>query len=208
MEKLITPTHHSVSDWDFSAGISYILDNAFFVSPPSSLKLFGITAPAVLRLNLCRLPDTLNLPEGEVRSWTRYEHAMWPPRLFFRNQTALGSAVYSNTYFWVLQANVAYFARYFLGAYRVIGQFAISMNINTWEHWRCVWWNGTTPGHDEAIAVDLYKEVAGLWVQQGSTLYDTDNKWKDSAINRAGIGFTDRDNYDVWFDDTEIWGPV
>ncbi|GAI34328.1 unnamed protein product, partial [marine sediment metagenome] len=55
--------------------------------------------------------------------------------------------------------------------------------------------------------VSLYKEIAGEWVQQGDTLHDTDNQWKDSEINRVGIGAITELGHKQYYDDTEIWAP-
>jgi hypothetical protein len=95
-----------------------------------------------------------------------------------------------------------------LDAETTIGSFPISHSVNTWERWRATWWNGYTGAGVPALASDLYQWVTGAWVQRGTTLYDTYNHWKDSAINRAGFGCADREDYFYWWDDTEIWGPV
>ncbi len=206
MENVIK--HHSVIDWDFTAWTEKSLDPAFYISEPSSLKIISIDVPAVSRLVLCRVPSTQNLPQGEVRTWQRGTSISWSRLLLFRNQWPLGDAYLDNGYFWMLAGNLAYLRYRVLGAESTIGSFAISQTIATWERWRAVWWNDYDGEGTPALASDLYKWVASAWVQQGTTLYDTNNRWKDSAINRAGFGCAARSGYLYWWDDTEIWGPI
>jgi hypothetical protein len=88
------------------------------------------------------------------------------------------------------------------------GDTDVSSVADTWEHWRALYWNGLTPELEEAICVILYKEVAEEWVKQGDTLYDTDNMWKDSEINRSGFHSITANGKSEFWDDTEIWGPA
>ncbi|GAI25646.1 unnamed protein product, partial [marine sediment metagenome] len=75
-----------------------------------------------------------------------------------------------------------------------------------WNHYRVHWYNGVKPDVGPAICVDLYREVAGEWQQEGITMYDTNNRWADSETNRCGLEGTPWLLNSAWFDDTEIWG--
>ncbi|MBA7527946.1 hypothetical protein ES705_20128 [subsurface metagenome] len=199
--------HHSVADWDFSSSITRTLDNAIYVSPPSSLRISGPALSMVERSALCRIPETQVLPEGELRCWFRQPEVQFGQNFLFRNQAALGTANFDDCYMWSLRWNQAYFYRVLGGTGALLRQFAITRTANTWAHWRTVWWNGINPGGQPSLAVDLYEEVTGNWVQRNATFYHTDNEWKDSAVNRCGIGGYERRDMTSHFDDTEIWGP-
>lgn len=200
--------HHSVVDWDFRTGTVKVLYTDFYVSAPSCLLIYrsngGIDYPAVL----CRIAETLCIAQGEVRTWHRANDRTRSFFLFFRNQHALGGADYENSYLWAITGDWAYLSRYIGGVPVEIGHFAVSWANNEWNHWRTVYWNGKTLAGEDALAVDLYKKVAGEWVQQGETLYDTENQWADSEINRSGIGCWTQYGKVHWFDNTEIWGEV
>ncbi|MBA7525864.1 hypothetical protein ES705_18022 [subsurface metagenome] len=199
---------HSVSDWDFTYGTSHrSLSAVTYVSPPTSL-LLEYPFPANVTITvLCRLDATQVLPEGELRTWLYSKYGGNKP-FIFRNQAALGSADNTNCYYLNFSSNLARLRRVIGGGMVEIGTWPIVYTYETWQHWRVVWWNGLTGEGVPALAVDLYKEVTGEWVKQGSTRYDTTNQWKESAINRCGlIGQTDQ-YMPVYLDDTEIWGPV
>ena len=200
--------HHTVADWDFSAGTPKSLDATIYVSPPSSLKITGAAVPSLARPALCRIAETQCIAQGEVRTWHRVSDITWPNYLVFRNQAALGSADILNTYLWVIFAAIAYLRVRVAGIEGDIGNVPVSRANNTWEHWRTTYSIGLDPAGDPAIIVKLYREVAAEWVQQGSTLYDTQNRWATSSINRSGIGCAERTGKLYYWDDTEIWGLV
>ena len=205
MKKVIA--HHSVVDWDFTPGTNKILDTDIFVSPPSSLRLGYGAAPEHSHI-LCRVAETLCIAEGEVRTWRLYRtvDVLW--YLTFRNQSALGTADFLNCYRWVGTWKTATLYRYNNGVPTGIGDgFDIEMVAGTWYHLRTIYWNGLNLEGTPALCIELYVEIDGQWVKQGNTLYDTVNEWKDSEINRSGIGGRNIGYYQN-FDDTEIWGPV
>lgn len=200
--------HHSVSDWDFTPGTCKELTEALFVSAPSCLwvrQTNGCTArPAIL----CRIAETQCIAQGEIRTWHYTGNRTRDFRLPFRNQHALSGADYENTYYWGITGDYAYLYRVIAGTPVTIGTIPISFENNIWYHWRTVYWNGADLEGNPALCADLYLEVEGEWVKQGDTLHDTENQWKDSEINRSGIGcWVDGVNYHL-FDDTEIWGAV
>lgn len=199
--------HHTIADWDFEKGSQYrSLAGDYYISEPTSLKFSGLVG-AFSSVVLCRIPETLVLPQGEFRHWKRgaqYGLAL----IVFRNQAALGSADYQNMYYVSFAATVATLRRIINGSGVTIGSTSFPTSLNTWEHFRVVYYNGHTPAEAEALCVDLYKEIAGEWVKQGSTLYDTTNKWKDSSINRSGFWCSMTYGNFLWLDDSEVWGPV
>lgn len=206
--KMTKISHKSVVDWDYSPGFTRALDATYFISPPSSLRLtYPPSAPADGTI-LCRIAETLAIAEGEVRTWYRTNDRVRAFYLFFRNQAPLGSASWANTYSWSITGDWIYLYKRIADVPVLLGTFAVSWTIDIWYHWRTVYWNGATPAGIPALAVQLFLEIAGEWVQQGATVYDTQNEWKDSEINRSGIGADLTTIYTKWFDDTEIWAAV
>lgn len=206
-KKLLPPQPHTVSDWDFQTGTQKTLDATYYVSSPKSLKLINTAVEPVRPNLLCRIAETLCIPQGELRTWQRSSIRTRDFYLNFRNQAPLGSANASNTYRWSITGDWAYLNRIIADASVNIGYFPVYWLSNVWTHWRTLFWNGANDLGDPALAVELYVEEGGLWVKKGVTLYDTLNQWKDSVINRLGLGaWVNGANH--WFDDTEIWGPV
>lgn len=201
--------HHTVVDWDYSANITKTLDTTTFVSAPSSLKLTTALAENLLTAILCRIVNTQCIAQGEVRSWfkTNWSYSLY--HLLFRNQAALGTSNMTNTYFWLIQWDRAHLYRYVAGVLSDIGiVWFTAITYSNWNHFRTIYWNGKNLAGVDALASELYREIAGVWTKLGDTLYDTDNKWKDSAVNRSGIGGRLYNTVFTWADDTEIWGAV
>ena len=203
----IAAAHHTLADWDFETGATNrSLSSDYFISAPTSLKFIstsGIWYSSVL----CRLPATLCLPQGEVRTWVRRDHPAF--RLFtFRNQAPLGTANILNCYLCYPTYSQLIFIRSVDGHLTTIGVNDIDMVADTWYHFRIFWYNGKTPGEVPALCIDFYKEVDDEWIKIGPTIYDTLNKWKDSEINRCGLWPEAFPGKPIYFDNTEIWGPV
>lgn len=204
--KLIA-VHHSLTDWDSELGDQYrSLDTSVYVSPPSSLLFVGGTGWKS-GCTLCRVPATLCLPQGEVRTWWR-SNQTYDNGVTFRNQAPLGTATWANCY-------RTYQMTTYIDVFRTVGgdstslaQLPFEVSALTWYHLRVFWYNGYTPGEEEAICIDVYMEEDEEWVKIGDTVYDTENMWKDSEINRAGLMTWFSSGIRRWFDDTEIWGPV
>ncbi|MBA7557890.1 hypothetical protein ES705_50668 [subsurface metagenome] len=200
--------HHSVINWDFNYGVLHrSLSATRYISAPTSLKLMNTGAGTIEHDILCRLDTTLNLAQGEARTW-RWATYTGTDLFLFRNQAALGSANKLNSYIIHRAGNNHYLDRYIAGVYERIGYWVSPSIAQTWEHWRVVWWNGVDGGGNPALAVDFYQEVDSAWVKKGATVYDIDNQWSDSDINRCGLLGLSASFNPWWFDDTEIWGPV
>ncbi|MBA7536770.1 hypothetical protein ES705_29034 [subsurface metagenome] len=200
-------SHHSISDWDFEDGDEYReLSTAQFVSPPTSLLYAGDGHGVNTRI-LCRIPATLVLPQGEMRSWVYPSNSFF--RLFmFRNQAVLGTANFLNCYSLTIYANVARFSRWLVGVETIVDVTACHYFLNEWTRYRIVWYTGMSPREVEAICLDLYYEVAGEWVKEGETMYHDDNLWVDEPVNRCGLTVYVLPANLIYFDDTEIWGPL
>lgn len=195
-------THHSITDWDWQGGVAgRSLDPTVFISPPSSLRMYYATTYPQYSI-LCRDLLVRNLPQGEIRMWRKGHRTDVGPACF-RNQNALGTANFSPGYSIKLGLPNCQILR----DITIIGTLPITVVIDVWEHWRVRWYNSEDGAGNPALAIEIYKEVAGAWVSQIGTFYDTQNKYKDSAINRVGFrthaAFGSAENYD----DTEIWGP-
>jgi len=204
--KLAAP-HHSVVDWDFEHGATNrSLSNVQFVSPPTSLR-FASPSGSFYSETLCRIPATLCLPQGEFRTW-HYANSTSIMPCVFRNQASLGTSNHLNCYSISLSPTTAtlWLIRNGSGSNRDSTSFTTF--LNTWQHFRFFWYNGINPSEREALCVDLYREIAGEWVKQGSTLYCTLEYWKESAKNRVGFRPNPLYPNPVYYDDSEIWGPV
>ena len=203
----IDEVHHTLADWDFEQGSQYrTLSAAKFVSAPTSLRM-GY-APGLWRnAILCRIPSTLVLPQGEVRTWVNVNFGSPRPAIF-RNQTTPGTSNWLNCYYITVTPTLIYLYRSLAGVPSVRDSTSTYRVANQWVHYRVFWYNGKTPGDAEALCVDVYVEIAGEWTKIGTTLYCTLNSWKDSDKNRCGI-FIELAGGHLWYyDDTEIWGPV
>ncbi len=203
----IKPVHHSLTDWDFQFGAQYrSLAVDHYVSPPSSLKFTGAPGGWTNAV-LCRIADTLCLPQGEVRTWARRTFGIFYPCVF-RNDRPLGSAGWVNSYYVYIAAARARLYLVYDSALYLRDETVCYWEHDEWIHYRVFWYNGKTPGDEDALCVDIYYEVAGEWVRTGATMYDTGNYFKDDPVNRCGIAGNLGLGHTEWFDNTEIWGPV
>ncbi|MBA7667109.1 hypothetical protein ES703_75194 [subsurface metagenome] len=201
------PDHHTLADWDFENGDTYrFLSDVQFVSSPTSL-LYWRPFGSFLTVILCRIPATLCLPQGELRTWI-YPEGSFFTLFVFRNQAAFGSSNDENCYAIRIYGNLVQFNYWLNHLNYPISQTSCHYFLNQWTHYRLVWYNGKTPAEQEALCVDFYYEVAGEWVKEGDTMYDTANRWKDSEVNRCGYHPYITGGDHLYCDDTEIWGPV
>ncbi len=205
----INPKHHSVSDWDFSPGLVYALTPAYFVSPPTSLKLGNKPNMTPNGIILCRIAETLNLPQGVIVTAARQDTPMNQYRLNFRNQSALGTSDELNCYRIRVDASEWYLDRLIDGVMDQLGHQPADIKRYAWQWLRVIFFTGAYPGNGTALTVTFELYIAGEWAQQGDPIYDPTDRWKDSEINRIGLGtFALTAGYNQWYDDTEIWGPT
>ena len=176
---------HSVSDWDFGTA-NWELSATQFVSPPTSLH----GKPGNLEWCLCRVADSLNLPEGRIVT-SIYTPDKFGPVLNICHQSLLGDATIQYRY------EIRFFQHQNCS-------WPVVLTLSTWERWRVTWWNGTDMMNNPATAIELERLEAGIWVSYG-ILYDTAEPFKNSDRNRVGIRLLYALN---WIDDTEIWVPL
>lgn len=204
-EKLWTPKHHSVADWDILPAGYHTLSTITYVSPPTSIRFYA-TGSTICRISvLCRVAKTQCIPEGELRTWLRWNYyaeyiAMW------KNQAPLGSADMNNCYNILNSASLLRVGKVVNGKSSVFAEIPTTSTADTWEHWRVKYWNGLDPDPIGAMCVEVYKEVGGVWVLQGQRVYDPANMWKDSLVNRSGFHVITALGKNEYYDDTEIWG--
>lgn len=201
--------HHSLTDWDFELGdTARELDDSFFISAPTSLH-FSPPLSGAWNSILCRIPATLCLPQGEIRTWLRRDAFHYGPSpAIFRNQAPLGTAAFTDAYCVFLGQGIMYLSRRIAGGPVNIASWDWWPADNTWTHVRTFWYNGKTPAEEPALCVDFYVEDAGEWIKIEDTKYNPVNQFKDSDINRCGLYLYLRPGMSSWYDDTEIWGPV
>lgn len=197
----------AVSDWDiWKPNTTMTLDPTWYKSSPTSVKFAstGMTGYAGI---ISRLPAVQCVPQGEIRFWVK-RIMNSQPAFSFRNQSALGSGQCQNCYWLTGYATTWRLNRIVNGSPTVIGTMGTCPANGEEGHYRVVFWNGENLSGVAALAVSLYKDDgAGNWVLQG-TLYDTVNQWKDSEINRMGMGFSAASGNQIAFDDTELWIPT
>ncbi|MBA7701393.1 hypothetical protein ES703_110129 [subsurface metagenome] len=206
--EIYIPKRYSVADWDFEYGATNRSLSAIqYISAPTALRILEPTTATFIDVILCRVPETLCLPQGEVRNWQHGYYKNLHP-IVFRNQAPLGSATFFNSYHIYLVQTTAVLYRHILGVVAERDRTTCETFTDTWTHYRAVFWNGYTPESIAALCVNLYREVAGEWVQEGETMHDTDNSWADSEINRIGFAARSTYNHPQYWDDTELWAPA
>jgi len=190
--------HHSPSDWWFTHA-NWVLSTTEFVSPPTSLKTTGMSLFVT-----CNLDEAECIPEGRVICSTMNMSWADPQGVVLRAQKNTGAEYQKNSYACFNNDGSAWVCRRFVGTTGYnIGWFDIPTSTETWYRQRITWWNGEDGNGDPALAVQIERWEAGEWVDYG-TVFDTDNVWKDSAVNRCGI----RTSGGAYHDDTEIWVPT
>ena len=185
------------SDWDFENS-NWTIDSGQYVSSPSSLKNTG-NCNILSRRSNCQ-----NLPQGRVIFWWRATGtALWLS-IHMRNQAALGTADRQNCYTLVrtLSGSQAQVNRYEAGTsvwYQSFGTPA-ALLADTWYKFRVTWWNNWGK-----IRFRLERWNGSAWVQEGSDIEDSTNKWNTSSVNRVGLQLI---NLTEYHDDTELWGVL
>jgi len=208
--RTLDPPHHTAAvDWDHRYDV-WSLDDTVYVSEPKSLKWPQSTVAGEERVSLCKHEGTTALNQGRVVTQLRHNSIYGFNMVFFRNQAAVGTATITNTYWvsFVSQYTSVYFFKSVGGTYTLIaskpygGGFTYPAGV--WRKIRVTWWE--TGG---VLYVRLEWWNDSEWVNICDDVYDPDNLWSGSAVNRCGVGagVTSVGAYICWFDDTEIWGP-
>lgn len=207
VEKLIRKPldHASFGDWDLAPAY-WQISNAQFVSSPSSIN--WVNPGTFTRGNqLCKIASALTLPEGRISSYLRAPSISEDVFHFvFRNTASPGNSNILNCYnvkvlgpqWWLLEYQNGVEIRSWIGTKEAV------LN-NTWYHYSVTWWLSWG-----IMMVKLEKEAAGVWAQQGNLVSVPSPLFGNEPYQRAGLGVTHTGAslYNVYFDDTEIWGVV
>lgn len=188
--------HHSFADWDFE-DVGWSLDEDIYHDAPPSLV--GTAHPVALIKNA----TTGALSNGRLIVWVRTNNVVSQGSFWFRNQAVDGGADEEDGYRILLLENSILFY-YALGG----GDTLIDTKAHTWGYladtWykiRLTWWTSV-----DRIYVRVERWTGTEWITLGdeadTDFEDTNDRWKDAAVNRCGFSLT-TSNYR---DDVEVWG--
>ena len=189
-------THFSRTDWDFEDA-NWTLDEIIYKAAPPSLH--GTNAGAAL----VKHATTGALSDGRLITWTRASIITILINVFFRNQAADGTANFLNTYFTQLEETELKFYKRVAAGTTLLDTHAFTWNwaINTWYKLRHTWWSSV-----DRIYLRVERWNGDSWETLGGAadtdFEDTDDLWKDAAVNRTGVFYYDS----RWIDDVEVWG--
>lgn len=190
--------HHTSGDWDF-ANANWILDNAVFVSAPSSLHFLA-------NLNNCKLKPTTvpiaNMKEGRIITYVRFSLQVHT-EIIFRWQD-------DNNYYVVVLGcsqigfprNTTVYRRKAAANTLLRQANVIWTPLNTFARVRITWWNDFV-----GLVIRVEYWDGANWVQFFADAFDAQNNWKDIG-GRIGLGdfaLTNAASF-LWFDDTFIYG--
>jgi len=197
----------SLADWDFHDWLNHGLDNAVYVSSPSSLRCYAAVTGEVRIGAACRSSDTLNLPEGRIETqWRHTDFTSSPkyPLVFFRMQSALGALDRDNQYVVRINNTQAIAEKCVGGSWSTLGTWSRSHNVDTWYRERITWWK-----EGDSLAIRYEYWDGSQWVIVGSDIYDNSPSFEGSTQNRCGVGqYSNTASADYsHFDDTIIEGP-
>lgn len=190
------------ANWDFQDTIWELAIDRY-ISAPSALKQLRQADNAVLS----RLGHAYNLFIGGIDSWLfRATDGLTDKRigLLFRNQAFPPNSNLNNTYLVRIDSeSKAILYRREAEAMTYIGEWNISWPATTWKRYMVTWWNGYNPQNTPCLVARLQEWDGAAWLDKGE-LYDVENKWADSGINRCGLYLGQNFHY---ADDTIIWIP-
>lgn len=188
----------ALSDWDIRLGHFELTDEQF-VSPPTSASLDW----RFNDLAFCRIPGTLNLPQGRIVTWWRSPKDRYP-HIRFRAQNPLGNAFPAYYYYCSFVGGpVVNLGKYIPGWNGDIGIWPFAWPSNTWFKVRLTWWILPPSNANRRMMVRFEALEDGEWVSYGD-IEDPDANFEDSELNRVGLEISNPDSYN---DDYEIWGP-
>lgn len=192
--------HHTTADWDFSAA-TWILDNAQFVSAPSSFRTNGGQFLRVL-VKVTVVPIA-NVKQGRFETYFRVSEGggLWKAHIYliFRYQDA------NNYYYaWIHRdLTTLRFYRVQAGVPTLLDSAALGWAKNTWHRVRVTWWNDAV-----GLVIRFERYQAGSWVTIEDA-YDPLNLWENIG-GRVGFYFhgAGAPIFSHWFDDTIIYGVL
>lgn len=193
----------TTGDWDFSS-INWELDEAQYVSSPSSLSCLEDAGVLLLALVKTDTVPIANVEEGRVITSFRFTISgedIAKMRVVFRYQD-------SSNFYYVRIRTTGVSPNAIIEIYRVkagdstlLDSLVVSVAKDVWVQWRVTWWNDYV---GLVIRVDRY--VSEAWEHQLDA-YDSENNWEDIG-GRVGIGLIRAGVviHFIWADDTAIYG--
>ena len=208
VRKLLNKLHASYEDWDLSLTY-WQISTAFFVSPPSSIRWQPYYVPEKKATQLCKNPATLQLPQGRIVTQVKPQNYYYQNMSFiFRAIPPPGNWSLANCYYAQLSwrySNWTVYERVNGVNIRSFASAKAQDMTDNWKHYRITWWLAWG-----ILMVQLEKEIAGVWTQEGALISIPDPLFGSETYQRPGlIAHSDQlaDQF-VYFDDTEIWGPT
>lgn len=200
-------SHHSISDFDKTNNAVWRLSDTEFISAPTSLAIGGSECQEEDTPFLCKIADTLDLPEGQLETLHTGIPSGDNSVLYFRNQRANGGSNAENTYSMRIRGLKVEFRVWVAGIFTDLDEIALVTEDDRWYRDRITWWNGLDPHCDPALVIMFERYTGPDWTQIGEWLYDTNNRWKTSGINRCGPGGWQMDDNIIYIDNTRIFKP-
>lgn len=197
--------HHTTADWTFQANW-WALDPAYFISPPTSLKLWKPTSAWAYRVVVLDPEISGVLKEGAITCYFRVDSFGYSSAvLYFRMQCVPPTVNQKDSYRVKFDSGVTRWHYVDAdGNNHLRGSIICPFAADTWYRIKILWWEGKNPQNNDATILRLYLEEDGGWVQKGEDQYDTHRENVDSDHNNVGLGIYGIQSYGVWYDDTII----
>lgn len=207
----LAKVHHSLIDWDYEPGATFVVTNRQFVSAPTSLGL-DPDAEADQR-GIVYLGDALgsSIPIGKIITWHRYDSIFRSDFLVYwrrspKDWTLYPINGYSMRYIrtsWTVQRHIDG-----VGVQLGFGAFDPILPKDTWFHVRLIWFEYLTATLQTVLRVVFDMDIGAGWVNL-LTYDDNANALHGQEINRVGFRLRAGEGVNwQYIDDTEIWGPA
>ena len=193
----------SYDDWDWNIETTRSLNSARYISSPYSLRLAKPGAPDWDNtFLLCRKAATLLIPDGRIQTWYYTDSTYyWWKWLIFRSQIPLGSADLASGYYIGLSGQQMQYTDGYGTTFRTVD---LSLPLNTWHHIRVTWESGLIDSI-HCLNIQVERESGSEWVACDDLVQRVPELYKDSSINRVGIGCNAHHLVPEHFDNTEVY---
>lgn len=188
--------HHSTGDWDISG--TWDLDTSIYVSSPSSFhsNLVGV---AFIKTSVVPIAD---VKEGRVETEVRNDHWGNYILIMFRYQDS--DNYYYVKYWWSATTDYTIFQ-----IHRVKAGVDTTLKtatklygaLNTWQKTRVTWWNDYV-----GLVIRFEYWNGSAWVKGCDDAYDSNNYWEDVGGRICLWLESGGSSYDLYVDDTKIYG--
>jgi hypothetical protein len=202
---------NAVTDWDFATS-NWSLNTSIYVSSPSSLLITSFLCIAIL----CKYAGTYPLDQGRIVTQIRLpavgDIASTGSYVFRYNRAAGSPPVVGDDHYVLLEQHNGYTTfdptratlRYYAGGagydWAIVSYLANGAPPQgAWDQRRITWW--VSGG---LLIVRLERYYGGAWIQAINDITDANNRFTGNPDRREGPG---PQCQNVYFDDTEIWGP-